>query len=391
MEVDYREMLKEAGVPTTEAEMDAVWKELNEEQGTLIQNDSEWSPFWKLVTAIVTKPCKWLVDLLADTALPNTFLKTASGIWLDIFGWGVDLERKQATAARGMIQFTRVNSVGALTVPAGTVIESPAISGYVYRLLTTEEVTAADGELIISVPAKAEQTGTAYNLGPGYYSILPRPVPGVAAVKNEADWLDVPGADQEKDDPFRLRCRNQFSAVGQFHHDAAYTSDITRFAGIRTDYVYFEHGAPRGPGSANAFIMIDSGAPSQDFVDAINNYIRDKGNHGHGDDMLCFPMPLVGFELGVVIYAVDNLSAEKEEALLQGVEDFIRCAFRENSNYVDKATQTFPFSRFSLSRLDRELHDYFPDLLSIEFDRTKDILSSMDLPQLSSLTVELGT
>ncbi len=388
MTVDYREMLREAGVPTTEPEMEKIWKDLNEEQGSLIQNDSKWSPFWRLITAIVTLPCKWLVDLLADTALPNTFLKTATGIWLDVFAWGVDLKRKEATAARGTIQFTRVNSVGSLTIPAGTVIETPAISGYVYRLLTTEEVTAADGELVFNVPVQAEKTGAAYNLGPGYYSILPRPVPGVAAVKNEVEWLEVPGADEEQDEPFKLRCRNQFSAVGQFHHDAAYTSDITQFAGIRTDYVYFEHGAPRGPGSANAYIMIESGSPSQDFVDAINDYIRDKGNHGHGDDMLCFPMPLAGLALGVTVYPVANLSEDRKAALKQGVEDFIRCAFRENSNYAP--TQIFPFSRFSLSRLDRELHDYFSDLLSIEFNRTGDILTDMDLPQLTELIVELG-
>ena len=388
MTVDYREMLKEAGVPTTEAEMDKVWKDLNTEQGSLIQNDSQWSPFWKLVNAIVTQPCKWLVELLVKTALPNTFLKTATGIWLDIFAWGVDLKRKEATAARGMLQFTRTNSVGALTIPAGTVIETPAISGYVYRLLTTEEVTAADGELVFNVPVKAEKTGAAYNLGPGYYSILPRPVPGVAAVKNEAEWLDVPGADQEKDDPFRLRCQNQFSAVGQYHHDAAYKADISLFAGIRADYIYFQHGAPRGPGSANAFIMIDSGKPSQDFVDAINNYIRDKGHHGHGDDMLCFPMPITPVELAATIYPVAHLSDSKKDELKAGVADFIRCAFRENSNF--EATQTFPFSRFSLSRLDRELHSLFSDLDSIEFNRATDIVSGRALPQLSGFSVELG-
>ncbi|WP_319780790.1 baseplate J/gp47 family protein [Maridesulfovibrio sp.] len=388
MTVDYREMLKEAGVPTTEAEMNQIWKDLNTEQGSLIQNDSKWSPFWKLMNAIVTQPSKWLVDLLAETALPNTFLKTASGIWLDIFAWGVDLKRKEATAARGMLQFTRVNSVGSLTIPAGTVIETPSISGYVYRLITAEEATAADGELFLDVPATAEQTGSAYNLGPGYYSILPRPIPGIAAVKNEREWQTVPGADQEKDEPFRLRCQNQFSAVGQYHHDAAYTADIALFAGIRTDYIYFEHGAPRGPGSANAFIMIDSGQPSHDFVDAINSYIRDNGHHGHGDDMLCFPMPLIALNFGVTVYPVANLTDEKKEALRQSVEDFIRCAFRENSNY--EVTKVFPFSRFSLSLLDRELHDYFPDLLSIEFNRTGDILSNMDLPRLDSLTVELG-
>ena len=37
--------------------------------------------------------------------------------------------------------------------------------------------------------------------------------------------------------------------------------------------------------------MIDSGIPTQAFVDSINTHINDSGEHGHGDDMLCFPMP----------------------------------------------------------------------------------------------------
>ncbi|MBI9109913.1 baseplate J/gp47 family protein [Maridesulfovibrio ferrireducens] len=388
MTVDYRQMLKDAGVPTTELEMDKVWKDLNIEQGSVIQNDSTWSPFWKLITAIVTTPCKWLVDLLADTALPNTFLKTSSGIWLDIFAWGVDLERKNATFAQGFLIFTRVNSVGAVTIPAGTIIETPSISGYVYRLITSEEVAAADGELTFQIPVKAENSGAAYNLGPGYYSILPRPIPGIASVKNESDWLDIPGADKEQDEPFKLRAQNQFSAVGQYHHDAAYTADISLFAGIRPDYIYFEHDAPRGPGTANGFIMIDSGAPSQDFVDAINNYVRDTGHHGHGDDMVCFPMPLIDVAIVATVYPVAHLSEEKTVALLQGLGDMIRSAFRENSNY--EVTQTFPFSRFSLSRLKEELHLAFKDLQSVEFSLNQDIVTGMNLPELSSLTVELG-
>ena len=63
-QVLFENMLKEAGVPTTEEEMEARWKAINEGQGSLITNDSAWSPFWKLITAIVTTPLKLLVSLL---------------------------------------------------------------------------------------------------------------------------------------------------------------------------------------------------------------------------------------------------------------------------------------------------------------------------------------
>jgi len=385
----FENMLKEAGVPTTEEEMEATWKQINEEEGSLITNDSNWSPFWRLITAIVTAPCKMLVKLLIETALPNLFLKYASGAWLDVYAWAVDLERKAASKAKGVVTFTRETSAGELTIPAGTVIESPTLAGYIYRVLVTQDTTCQDGTLTFTAPVEAEQVGSAYNLGPGYYSILESPIPGVASVSNAADWLSTPGADEENNQELRLRCRNQFSAVGQLHHDAAYKVIIGQYTGIRLDFLYFEHDGPRGPGTANCFIMLGTGAPPQEFVDNINTYVRDSGNHGHGDDMICYPMPETGHDLSMTYFPIPNLSEERKEALEKNLEDMTRCAFRENTDF--DVTQTKPHSRFSFSQLDHELHAKLPDLLSVEFDRTEDIISAMDLPVLGTLTINDGS
>ncbi|MCJ2164662.1 MULTISPECIES: baseplate J/gp47 family protein [unclassified Pseudodesulfovibrio] len=384
----FESMLAEAGIPTTEADMTARWKQINEDEGSLITNDSKWSPFWKLITAIVTTPCKLLVSLLVKTALPNLFLKYASGAWLDVYAWGVDLTRKASTKAVGNVTFARPTAAGELTVPSGTVIESPTLDGYVYRVTVTADTTCPDGSLTFTAPVEAEQAGSAYNLGPGYYSILAAPIPGIASVTNLSDWLTTPGADEESNEELRLRGQNQFSAVGQYHHDAAYKACIAEYAGIRTDYLYFEHNAPRGPGTANCFIMIATGAPPQEFVDNINTYVRDSGNHGHGDDMVCFPMPETAYDLSVTVYPVPNLDTDKQASLLRSVEDMVRCAFRENTDFT--MTLTWPYGRFSLSQLDKDLHASLPNLLSVEFDRAGDIVSEMDLPVLGTLTVEIG-
>lgn len=385
---NYKDMLRESGMPVTEEEMKGRWDELNKEHGSQINNDSKWSPFWRLISAIVTEPCKQLVALLVDTALPNLFLQTAKGKWLDVLVWAVDVTRKAATQAEGTVEFTRSNTAGELVVPAGTVIESPPIEGTVYRVATSSEYTFTDGLQTLAIPVKAVNSGTAYNLGPGYYSILPQPVPGILSVSNPAEWLTTPGADEEQDEELRLRGRNQFSAVGQYHHDASYRAEIASAAGIRTDYIYFEHGAPRGPGSANAFIMIESGAAPQDFVDEINTHIQDTGHHGHGDDMRCFPMPETSKDLAATVHPIVNLTDDQKEALKQGVTDRIRCAFRENTDFA--MTKTKPWSRFSLSQLDRELHDQLPSLESIEFTPGTDIVTDMSVAKLGTLTVELG-
>lgn len=383
----YKQMLADAGIPTTQEGIQAEWEKLNEESDVQIANDSAWSPFWRLISAIVTTPAKWIIDLLISHVLPNTFLKDAKGIWLDLLAWAVDLERKPATITKGNLIFTRESASGDIVVEAGFLVTTPTINGKIYRVITMKTVTLADGVISALVPVQAETAGTAYNLGPGYYSALPEPIDGISSVTNASDWISIAGANAESDESLRLRSRNQFSAVGQYHHDAAYRADISLFAGIQPDYIWFEHGAPRGPGSANAYIMIDSGSPSQEFVDGINTYIRDTGHHGHGDDMLCMPMPVTAKDLTVTVFHAGVLPEDKRTALQQEVTNRIRYAFRENQDYQD-ITRAMPFSRFSFSKLADELHDQLPDIKSLIFSLS-DIKSARELPTLAGLIVNM--
>lgn len=388
-------MLREAGLPVTQAEMQQRWDALNTEQGSQITNNSAWSPFWRLISAIVTAPAQWLVTLLVDHALPNTFLRFATGVWLDVYAWGVDVARKKAATATGRLTFTRAMATGPLTIPAGTLVESPVIAGLSYRVTTLADVTIPDGQLTAVVDVQAEKPGAAYNLGPGYYSILTKPVPGIATVTNGADWLASPGADTEDDESLRLRARNQFAAVGQYHHDAAYRALIAAFAGIRIDYLFFEKDGPRGPGTANCHIMVESGIPPQELIDRINTHVRDAGEHGHGDDMRCVAITPMPVTLSVKVYPVVSADAGRAEAVRKGVEDRVRCAFRQNTDF--SVTKVLPLSRFSFSRLSEELHAALPDLRSVEFTHDgeggavgADIVAQLKLPTMAALTVTKG-
>lgn len=383
-------MIRESGMPVTESEMRSAWEGLNADEASLIRNDSNFSPFWRLITAIVTRPARWLVTLLIEHVLPNSFLRFAAGVYLDVYAWGVHLIRKGSAPARGRVVFTRSRAIGELTIPAETFIETPPINGVVYRVKTLAPAVIANGALSAEVEVEAEEHGEAYNLGPGYYSILSRPVNGIVDVTNPAGWLDTPGADTEKDDALRLRCRNQFAAVVQLHHDAAYKALIAAFTGIRIDYLTFEaRQGVRGPGTSNCHIMIESGPAPQTLCDAINEYIMASGNHGHGDDLLCMPIAENPVDLVVTVHAVAEANERRRELLLAETEDRIRCAFRQNTGY--EMTKTFPLSRFSFSRLGDELHDALPDLKSVEFHRGEDLVSTISLPRLESLDISLGS
>ncbi len=273
-----------------------------------------------------------------------------------------------------------------VTIAAGTVIQSTPINGQVYELITMADTQFPDRELTVDVQVEATQAGESYNLAPGYYSVLPVPVTDVTQVNNGQEWLTTPGSGKESDEELRLRCRNQFTAVGLFHHDAAYKQIISEFSGIRTDFLCFEHNAPRGPGTANCYIMIESGIPSQEFVDDINQHITDNGYHGHGDSMICYPIPAVETDVTVQVWPVANLSAEERTVLQEGIENFIRAAFRQNNDY--NATQTWPKIRFSCSRLTQELHRTFSEIDSMYFVNT-DVVTSIQLAKLGNLNVQL--
>lgn len=386
-DVDFNEVVKKSGMPTTAEELRTQFNAIAADEG-IITNTSRMSPFWRLITAIVTTPVLWLKDVLVTTVLANMFVATASGQLLRLLAWAVNVTVKPAVAAQGVIRFYKTDARAVVTVKAGTAIQTERINGVVYELVTTADFTITADMASAPVPVQAVATGGAYNLAPGYYRILPVAVAGISRVVNEDDWLTTPGADEESDDELRERCRNQFNLVGNYHTDAVYRSMIASVAGLSIDRIYFEHDAPRGPGTANAYLLLDTGVTSQPFIDAVNDYITGQGHHGHGDDMQCFAMPETLHQLGVIVYveSLANLSTDDYDALLSGVENLIRSAFRENSDFDVK--RTWPFNRFSFSSLARELHAAHSVIDSLEFSLT-DIVSDLNVPRLSGLTVEL--
>nr|WP_275679412.1 baseplate J/gp47 family protein [Pseudomonas entomophila] len=381
--------MADAGIPTTEAALHKAWEAEVAAQGSKLSNTGAYSPFWRVVTALVTKPVLWLIGFVSDTVLPNFFVKTASGAWLDSLAWAVNVERKGATKTQGVLLFTRDNTAGELLMRAGVVVRSPAINGHVYQLVTVEDALFPDGLLQLPVKAQAQTVGSGYNLAPGYYAILPEPLPGIAQVVNADGWMTAPGADAEPDDQLRLRARNQFSAVNQWHTDAVYRAMIAAFPGVRPDGVYFEHGAPRGPGSANAYVLFEADVPAESFLGEINTHVRDAGNHGHGDDLMVMVMPETQHAINLTLWPRINLTSERLQVLEEGVTQFIRAAFRESTTSDYQPTLTYPQARFSFSRLAEELHQTFTDIESLHFDN-EDILSELSIPRISSLQVTLS-
>ncbi|EFJ2722955.1 hypothetical protein G5G92_005168, partial [Escherichia coli] len=194
-QADYEKILADNGMPVTEEQARAEFEAIVQSEG-LITNTSRMSPFWRLITAIVTRPVMWLKDALVNVVMKNLFLATAEGFFLDIFAWAVNLTRKEATPASGVIRFIKSDISRPVTVPADTLIQTERINGVIYTLKTRQVTFIPEGIAGMSVDVIAEDAGAGFNLAPGYYRILPVAVDGIDAVENEENWLTVPGADE---------------------------------------------------------------------------------------------------------------------------------------------------------------------------------------------------
>lgn len=373
-EQDFKQVLQDAGIPTTELELQKQWEDILKEQGFEINNQSPFSPFWRLQTALVGKPAMQLIDALTTEIMPSTFVLLAKSKALDLKGQGRNTERLPAVKTQGNIVFTRLDSTSELIIPMGTVIQSAPVNGIVYQLTTLFAATFNVGEPQVTALC---ETGSAFNLGGGYYNKLLNPIEGVS-VSNATDWLVSAGQDIESDDNYRLRIRDKFATLGNYHVDAVYRGIISEFPGIQSDNVVFEHTAPRGAGSANAYVFLEVGQISQSVIDEINNHIA-SGYHGHGDDLLVFAMPTQAQTIAIELWQKPNTSD-----IGNAVKQFIGAAFRENSAYT--ATLCQPNSTFSFSLLAAELHAQFPEIKTLNFTNA-DINTGVWLPVINVINL----
>lgn len=386
---DFRTLLKESGLPVEESEIRQNFEELVAQEG-FITNTSRMSPFWRLVTAIAVKPVKWLTDHLIADIIPNLFIKTAKGKWLQIQAWQVGIDFREATHAKGLITFIKENAEMQVQIKAGTVVQTERINNVIYRLLVEQDHIIPAGVSSAKILAVAEQTGADYNLGEGYYCVLPEAVAGIARAENRKDWLTLPGKNKETDDELRERYRVKFTSVGKHHIDSVYRSMVADISGLSVDRIYFEHDAPRGPGTANIFLLLDTGVPAQPFIDSVNQYLMTNGYHGHGDDIRAFKIPETLHDIGCDVYfgANEFISEARKIEIKAEVENMIRCAFRENNNF--NVTKTYPYERFSWSKLGEEIHEYLPQIRSLVW-KQQDILSThLSIPRIETLTVTVA-
>lgn len=148
-----------------------------------------------------------------NLAYLSAFVDTATGQSLDYVVAILDVTRKTADHAEGLVTFFRVEGLdGNITIPAGTGL---ATTTGAVLFVTTQPRTLQRGQVRIDVPVRADVAfaGEAGLVAAGTITEMTQPVAGIARVSN-LDPTQRAAAD-ETDDELRLRAKAVLRGLGK--------------------------------------------------------------------------------------------------------------------------------------------------------------------------------
>ena len=192
------------------------------------------------------------------------FPQTAQGEDLDKHALLRGVTRRQAAKATGAVRFyvDRVQEID-IEIPEETVCMT---AGGV-RFLTTSKVFVKAGDLYAQAPVEAAEAGTSGNVGAGtiVYMSLP-PIRIVACANPEA--LSN-GLDEEGDEELRQRVLATYRRLANGANNAFYQQAAMSFDEVAAVTVLPKN---RGVGTVDVVPAAQGGMPSQELLDAMQEY-----------------------------------------------------------------------------------------------------------------------
>lgn len=264
---------------------------------------------------------------LLEATFRQGFAKHADAEWLDLHADQVEQPRKQATKARGNIEFGREGDQGNTVIPKGRILRTkPDGTGQVYRYVTTKDMVLPDGVSNVLVSVEAEEYGSASNLTAGQYLELVTPVSGITRITVKADWLTQEGADTEAD--HKLTPRIPLAWLGNngvTKH--AYESWVMPVTGVVACRVLDQH--PRGQGTVDVIIKGTAGIPTTELLEAVRMVITE--NYPVNDDWEVRAPQSVAVTLSATLQCYPDTQLEEIKAK---AEERVRALFTDPTAVV---------------------------------------------------------
>ncbi len=202
-------------------------------------------------------------------------VQTATGEWLDRWAADVDISRKAASRAEGLVTFTRdPDFSGNITIPAGKTVRTATDAyGKQYRYTVTTETVLESGNNTVQVPVISEEYGAKTNATSGAICEIVTPINNIVSVTNSADWLTKEAVDEESDEALRTRYKLAWQARSGVVA-AAYKAAAMSVPGVVDVAILDNH--PRGQGTIDIIVQGSSGTATESLLNAVEAAIADE-------------------------------------------------------------------------------------------------------------------
>lgn len=194
------------------------------------------------------------------------FPQTAEGTCLDMHAQLRGLERREATAAEGVLRFI-VDTAASQDreIPAGTVCMTAGL----VRFETVEKGLLRAGSSQTDVHARAMEPGSAGNVAAGTVLTMAVAPVGVNRCTNPEAFSG--GTDQEDDETLRSRVLETYRRMPNGANAAFYQQGALSFEEVAAATVIPR---PRGVGTVDVVVATASGAPGAELLEELTAYFE---------------------------------------------------------------------------------------------------------------------
>ena len=253
----------------------------------------------------------WGLYVQCDWVNRQCFPQTAQGEYLDLHARLRGVERREATAAEGVLRFT-VDAAGAADreIAAGTVCMTAGLT----RFETVEAGTLEAGETFVDIRARALEAGSAGNVAAGTILQMAVAPVGVSRCTNPAAFTG--GTDREDDETLRARVLETYRRLPNGANAAFYQQGALSFDEVAAAAVIPR---PRGVGSVDVVVSTAAGAPSAELLEELEDYFEARRE-------IAVDVQVRAPEMETVDVAVQVAAEENQDA--QAVRDAVEAALR---------------------------------------------------------------
>ncbi len=253
----------------------------------------------------------WGLYVQCDWVNRQCFPQTAQGEYLDLHAQLRGVERREATAAEGVLRFT-VDAAGAADreIAAGTVCMTAGLT----RFETIEAGTLEAGETSVDIRARALEAGSAGNVAAGTILQMAVAPVGVSRCTNPAAFTG--GTDREDDETLRARVLETYRRLPNGANAAFYQQGALSFDEVAAAAVIPR---PRGVGSVDVVVSTAAGAPSAELLEELEDYFEARRE-------IAVDVQVRAPEMETVDVAVQVAAEEGQDA--QAVQDAVEAALR---------------------------------------------------------------